>query len=624
MKVISHFNLLLSIIVLFLINLVNAEEEQITFAYKRYKKSKNKEENVEDKFYMIFVNNTSTDHQKRQDTDNVINSLITDIHNLIVENKDTYENPSILEELNEEGTGLLLRKRDSDESGLVYRISSTNNKSVLYAYLSPVVFERVKKFNNVIACEENHGLQFFSHYNARDIQLESTWKNVTVRENADLHLSLISQGKFNEDIVGKYDTNFYYPGSAGKDVDIFIIDSGFDFNYREFTNYNERTVKCGYNITNGKVYPMASTKSCHVALRDDHGTEVADVAAGSVHGVANKANVYGLVLNEQDRLHEADVLAGLQYIKQNLLGSNRAVINLSLGGYYSLNEKYETIDYLQELITEMSNDGIVFVVAAGNEASLAYDEEAHEVCYPCAFNDVICVGAVDTVGINGIEFPSWYMINTNEMKTKNYIVTDFTNYGKFVDIYAPGYATVEYTDSRNKLMGGIDGGTSMSAPIVSGIVASIMSEHPKKKFTTESMLIYLKKLAEKDAIAGLIPEDNNFFVNNGKHIVYSSNNVYSGCGLRSGNKICEGACCSVDGHCTTDLTSCRTDQGVQIKYGYFLTVLSQELGRCGFGYGACPFGNCCSYDGRCGKSKNYCGVGCQVDYGFCNTEYVLE
>jgi subtilisin family serine protease len=624
-----HFCFLISVIAIFLIHSIYAKDDEITFAYKRYKKTKNVENDEVDKFYMVFVNNTSSDHQKRQSTDNVINSLITDIHNLIVDNKETYEDPSVLEKLENEGSGVL-RKRDTDseeESSLVYLISNTENKSVLYAYLSPSVVSNVEDLPNVIACEENHGLQFFSsYYNKRDIQLEASWNNFTIRNEADLHLSLISQGKFSSDIVDKYDTNFYNPESAGKDIDIFIIDSGFNFGYSEFSNTDERIVQCGYNITHGKVLSMKSNKNCHVTVTDsdDHGTEVADVAAGLVHGIAHKANVYGFVLNEQDDLHEADVLAGLQYIKDYLFRPAKAVINLSLGAFYKISEKYESLDYLQELITEMSNAGAVFVVAAGNEGSMVYDEAEDEACYPCAFNDVICVGAIDNVGVNGIEYPTWQMVNVNEMKTENYVVTDYSNYGSRVDIYAPGYVRIEYKTKENKLMGGIDAGTSFSTPIVAGIAATIMSEHPKKKFTTESMLTYLKKLSEKDIIGELTSEDNNYFVNNGKHIVYSSNNAYKGCGLRSGNKICEDSCCSIDGHCTTDEESCRTDRGVQIKYGNYIGIFSTEIGRCGYGFGICPFGTCCSYDGRCGKSENYCGIGCQNDYGLCNKKYIFE
>jgi hypothetical protein len=42
-------------------------------------------------------------------------------------------------------------------------------------------------------------------------------------------------------------------------------------------------------------------------------------------------------------------------------------------------------------------------------------------------------------------------------------------------------------------------------------------------------------------------------------------------------------------------------------------------GSCGAGIGACPTsGHCCSQYGFCGTTEEYCGAGCQTDYGSCN------
>eukprot|EP00833_Pecoramyces_ruminatium_P013838 jgi/Orpsp1_1/1187870/evm.model.d7180000060818.1 len=76
-----------------------------------------------------------------------------------------------------------------------------------------------------------------------EILNETQWSGVGVRENADIHLSLLSQRKFDGNSTTTYDKNYYYPSSAGKDIDIFIIDSGFNFRHPEFANKDERTVK---------------------------------------------------------------------------------------------------------------------------------------------------------------------------------------------------------------------------------------------------------------------------------------------------------------------------------------------------------------------------------------------
>ncbi|ORX46004.1 hypothetical protein BCR36DRAFT_238129, partial [Piromyces finnis] len=40
-------------------------------------------------------------------------------------------------------------------------------------------------------------------------------------------------------------------------------------------------------------------------------------------------------------------------------------------------------------------------------------------------------------------------------------------------------------------------------------------------------------------------------------------------------------------------------------------------GRCGKGYGSCPKGTCCSKYGYCGVTSEYCGAGCNINYGTC-------
>ncbi|ORX38123.1 hypothetical protein BCR36DRAFT_442705 [Piromyces finnis] len=58
--------------------------------------------------------------------------------------------------------------------------------------------------------------QSHSYYSKSDILLETQWNNISIKKNTDLHLSLISQGMFNEKLINKYDTNYYYPESSGE------------------------------------------------------------------------------------------------------------------------------------------------------------------------------------------------------------------------------------------------------------------------------------------------------------------------------------------------------------------------------------------------------------------------
>jgi len=607
-------------------NTILAEDEEITISHGNFNNEEKEEikNPNDDDFYMIFINNTisqdtstTNGHEKRQDTvDIVVNSAINIIHNLIIDNLDTYQDLSKLEELDQIDSQL--KKRDSqdnssfvnyDSFSYVYPISSTETQTVLYAFLSKTLAKKAKTVNGVHDIRPNHGFKFTS-YNERDIEMEGEWNKVDVRIDAPLHLSLISQGKYNEKLIDEYDKTYYSPDTAGEDIDIFIIDSGFNFNHDEFTNTRTRIARCGYNVTEGKVLPMNSQKKCHIQKPLNHGAVVADVAAGARYGVASKANVYGFILNNQRDLKEADILAALQYIKDNLLRSRKAVFNFSFGDYFKMPEDKTTLDYLEKLIIEMSEAGSIFVASAGNESVNSLNLYRRRGFYPCAFSEVICVGAIDNFGADTTENHSYETLHTQDMNSEYYRKANYSNFGNIVDIYAPGFADFYIKDDQDNIIYGIDSGTSVASPIVAGIVATILREHQEIKFTSESMKQYLWKIGEWNIIKKLNIDDNNVFVNNGKRTVYSYNDYYHGCGRYAGNEVCgENQCCSVDGQCSTDMDSCRTDNGCQVNYGLCYLVFSTEIGRCGLGYGACPYGNCCSYDGYCGKTKNYCDDG---------------
>lgn len=53
-----------------------------------------------------------------------------------------------------------------------------------------------------------------------------------------------------------------------------------------------------------------------------------------------------------------------------------------------------------------------------------------------------------------------------------------------------------------------------------------------------------------------------------------------------------------------------------------LPALSRD-GKCGSSLGltclGSQFGGCCGADGRCGSTPEYCGDGCQIGYGYCQS-----
>ena len=122
-----------------------------------------------------------------------------------------------------------------------------------------------------------------------------------------------------------------------------------------------------------------------------------------------------------------------------------AVLNLSLSGPVHSPQALVEFSQMREVLDVWIILGTKVVAAAGNEHS----EKEH---YPGAFQDVFCVGA------RGERGPC----------------ADFSNYGPWVDLYAPGVGVESWF-----IEGGMPpwngyakwSGTSFAAPYIAGLIA---------------------------------------------------------------------------------------------------------------------------------------------------------
>jgi len=525
-----------------------------------------------DQFYIIIVENphkNDTSIAKRELNDIYIDGLVGEINSLIVGNKDTYENPEKLDEL--DSKALQRKKRDNQESyafdygdsNYVYKISSTENKTVLYAFLSDTLSKTVDAMPHVISCQPDSLIKYTLDYKKSEVLKETNWKGIEKKVKARSHLSLLSQGKFNDKLVNQYDDTYYYPSSAGKDINIVILDTGFNFGYSEFEK-SDRNVQCAYYIKEAKARNTVNKKYCYNENNDvddnNHGTKVADIAAGKKSGAAPKANVYGVLIdfNDEDYIGKASIISALETIKSKLIKPYKTVLNISHGYLWNENSTTEIIEqsnYILDLLSEISKKAVV-VVSAGNSSSHLNYSESEVFRMYCYSKDVICVGGIDN-----------YVNKMKTMETANYKISEDSNFGECVDIYAPYSVRVHYKDQNSKVYAEEEHGTSFSAPIVAGVAATIMSDQNKTNYNTQSMLEYLKKIGIKNAISGLSNDSNNLLINNGKHIVYSKDNVYYGCGVNSGNRKCgKNQCCSKYGYCGTTAEYCEA--GCQSNFGH--------------------------------------------------------
>jgi len=595
----------------------------ITFGKTSSNDDEVKSKTIKDQKYIIVVNNiygefkifSNPDSEKNEKREELKSyeyavTLMDKIDELIKENKDTYKDQEKLEEIENKN---LLRKRDEgdkilnnyDNSSFVNPILSNGNTLFITAYLSEILVEKIKKMENIRGVFPDNELNYDGIYNRDDILKETSWKELKVQENATLSLSILSQGIYNDQIIGKYDNSYYCPKSEGENVNVIVIDTGFDFTQYEFSN-SERTVECKVKFEEGSISLTTNKKKCG-NKKITHGNRVAGIIGGRRNGVAKKANIYGisLVADGKTTTDASDLVLALSYVKENMIKKNKTVINISSGSYlkYSSSTYKELMDGYNGLIKSINELGGIVVGTSGNTNENV--RKSNEVYMPCASEEIICVGGIESKKVKDI---------TNKFEKH-----ESSSYGDEVEIYAPGVASAMIVEEEGENLYDYTG-TSYSTALVSGVIATIISE-TGKGYNRKTMLEFLKNKGIPFEVDG----KTRWVINNGKHIVYSKNNEYYGCGVNAGNIPCNqrcgpsygkcrdlSACCSSKNYCNTTSAHCGT--GCQPKYGLCIN----EEDRCGPGYGRCPSGKCCSKYGWCGKKSDYCGTGCQPRYGLCN------
>ncbi len=199
--------------------------------------------------------------------------------------------------------------------------------------------------------------------------------------------------------------------------------------------------------------------------RDDknHGTHVAGIIAAKknnengVSGVSDKIKILPVkVTGRADETSDRDRMlmkAPSKRIANGILYAVKRgvdVINLSLGWPKSMDTAF-----MRNVIREAVRNNIVVVAAAGNN-------NTNGNIFPCAYENVICVGSVDADGS----------------------VSAFSNYGGEVDILAPGdqiLSTIptEFIPIKMNIQGyDILSGTSQAAPFVSAAAALLKGANP--------------------------------------------------------------------------------------------------------------------------------------------------
>ncbi|MFI7077694.1 S8 family serine peptidase [Micromonospora sp. NPDC049903] len=249
----------------------------------------------------------------------------------------------------------------------------------------------------------------------------------------------------------KLNKSFKYP-NTGSNVTAYIVDTGINTKHQDFGG----RASIGFDYfaeppvdpepeptTPDPTTPVpASEEDC-----DGHGTHVAGTVGGAKYGVAKQVKLVGVRVLDCDGWGTTDsVIAGINFVTEDAKKNapRRAVANVSLGGGVS--------SAIDAAVRKSIDSGVTFAIAAGNESQNACNVS------PARVPDAITVGATDR-----IDMRAW-----------------FSNYGKCLDVFAPGVSIVSARHDNNTGTVGMSG-TSMAAPHVAGAAALLLHSNPTWK-----------------------------------------------------------------------------------------------------------------------------------------------
>ncbi|KAI5812952.1 peptidase S8/S53 domain-containing protein [Pyronema omphalodes] len=246
---------------------------------------------------------------------------------------------------------------------------------------------------------------------------------------------------------------YWFSGVAeglGKGVDIYILDTGV---FKEHLDFDGRAISIDAKIP-----------SHEGSLEDDqgHGTHVAGTAASTTFGVAKNANIISVKVLDKKGGDTADIIKGIDTMvnrheqQKKKPGFAGSVANMSLGARYRSRS-------LEMALLGASKKGIHCVVAAGNDNKNACTNSPAGILTNNNL-PIISVGATD-IHDKRAHFSNWG--------------DDCTS------LYAPGY------EIPSLWLGQMNwhalSGTSMACPHVSGLVAYMLSAHPKLRDDPDGM-----------------------------------------------------------------------------------------------------------------------------------------
>ncbi len=245
-----------------------------------------------------------------------------------------------------------------------------------------------------------------------------------------------------------------------RQVIVAVIDTGIDITHPElkdaiWVNEDEIPGDGIDNDGNGFIDDVNGWNFFHnnnkvfMGKEDDHGTH----AAGTIGAARGTMGIAGITDNQYVKIMPVKALGS-----ELGVGDEEAVINAiryaEANGASICNLSFGTVQYYPELEKVMRESNMLFVIAAGNgdKKGIGIDIDATPD-YPSSF------GLENSISVANL------MFDGNLAESSNYGI-------KNVDIAAPGVYIVSTTSNRSY---GFMTGTSMSAPMVTGVAALVYS-----------------------------------------------------------------------------------------------------------------------------------------------------
>jgi serine protease AprX len=257
---------------------------------------------------------------------------------------------------------------------------------------------------------------------------------------------------------------------AGSTPTIAFVDSGIDASRSDFGN----RILASVDFT---TLPNNSPGDGR-----GHGTLVAGVAAGSASGHAGAAPTAGIVsldvMDDQGMARTSDVIAAAQWMLKNRKAYDIRVANFSL---HSASPSSFRWDPLDKAVEKLWLSGVVVVAAAGNQGQ---GSQPTPMAYAPG-NDpfAITVGALDLHGSTNPECADVAPWSAWGYTLDGFAKPELSAPGRAIVGPVPAGSTLAAERPGQLLRTGEDtymtlSGTSLSAPIVAGIAADLLTLRP--------------------------------------------------------------------------------------------------------------------------------------------------